>query len=102
MGTAQVAFAVERYGGATGSHVTGSDVTGRGPDRNRVMEVCSAHAQPFPTFFSCHSSSTKCNKVVQVPWLPEVTRPRREFPCVFTCATGGSAISALVGPFDRK
>ena len=28
MGTAQVAFAVERCGGATGSHVTGSYITG--------------------------------------------------------------------------
>jgi hypothetical protein len=28
MGTAQATFAVERCGGAIGSHVTGSDVTG--------------------------------------------------------------------------
>ena len=29
-------------------------------------EVCSAHARPLVF-------STKCNTVVQVPWLPEVT-----------------------------
>ena len=51
MGTAQVVFeGVVRGGGATGSRVTGSDVshvTGSGPDRKRPCpEVCSAHAQP--------------------------------------------------------
>jgi hypothetical protein len=39
MGTAQVVFAVERCGGATGSYVTGSD-------DSDCPEVCSAHAQP--------------------------------------------------------
>ena len=67
MGTAQAIFAEVLYGGATGSHVTRSDVshvTGSGPDRKRPgtgsdvshPEVCSAHAQPevaqpFPAFF---------------------------------------------------
>ena len=52
MGTAQVVFAVERYGGATRSHVTGSYVTGidishmTGSDDSDCPEVCSAHAQP--------------------------------------------------------
>jgi hypothetical protein len=41
MGTAQVAFAVERWGGATGSHVTGSDA-----NLVHCLEVCYAHAQP--------------------------------------------------------
>jgi len=55
MGTDKVGFAVGLCGGATGSHVTGSDVshvTGSGPDRKSrdrkrpLQEVCSAHAQP--------------------------------------------------------
>ena len=47
MGTAQVVFAVERCGGATGSYVTGSDVSHMtGSDDNDCPEVCSAHAQP--------------------------------------------------------
>ena len=41
MGTAQLVFAVERCSGATGSHVTGSDVS-----HVPRQEVCSAHAQP--------------------------------------------------------
>jgi len=62
MGTAQLVFAKVVRGGATGSHVTGSDVsheygsdvihkTGSGPDqksrdRKRPLpEVCSEHAQ---------------------------------------------------------
>ena len=64
-------------GGATGGHVTGS-----GPDRNR-----------------------KCNTVVQVPVLPEVNEghvTHSGFPWVCACATGICAISAIVGPFDRK
>ena len=57
MVTAQAIFAVELCGGATGSHVTRSDVshvTGSdvsqviGSDVNHVpyLEVCSAHVQP--------------------------------------------------------
>jgi hypothetical protein len=47
MGTAQVVFAVERCGGATGSYVTGSDVSHMtGSDDSDCPEVCSAHAQP--------------------------------------------------------
>jgi hypothetical protein len=55
MGTAQATFAVERYGGATGSHVTGSDMTGSGAshvtgsDVSHCLEECSAHAQPEVT-----------------------------------------------------
>jgi hypothetical protein len=42
MGTAQVVFEVDPWGGSTGSHVvTGSDVT----------EECSAHARISPAFF---------------------------------------------------
>ena len=33
MGIAQTTFVVDQCGGATESHVTGSDVTGSGPDR---------------------------------------------------------------------
>ena len=54
MGTAQVAFAVVLCGGATGSHVTGSDLTGSdvshmtGSDVSHVAcpEECYAQAQP--------------------------------------------------------
>ena len=41
MGTAQVTFAVVLCGDATGSHVTGSDVS-----HVSCPEVGSAHAQP--------------------------------------------------------
>jgi hypothetical protein len=43
MGTAQVTFAVVLYGGVTGSHVTGSDVS-----HVPCTEVCFAHAQYPP------------------------------------------------------
>jgi hypothetical protein len=41
MGTDKVVFAVVLCGGATGSHVIGSDVS-----HVPCPEVCSAHAQP--------------------------------------------------------
>jgi len=60
-------------------------------------EACSVHARFFPRAFFL------TRVVVQVPWLPEVTKghvtPLR-FPWV--CATGSCAISALVGLFDRR
>ena len=62
-------FADVVRGAATGSYVTGSDVTRRGPDRKYVL--CMPRL--FPAFFSYCSSSTKCNTVVQVPGLPKVT-----------------------------
>jgi hypothetical protein len=47
MGTAQLLFAVVLCGGATGSDVTGSDVSHMtGSDVSRCPEVCSAHVQP--------------------------------------------------------
>jgi uncharacterized membrane protein YsdA (DUF1294 family) len=49
MGTAQVIFAVVLCGGATGSHMTGSDVSHKtGKDISHVPcpEVCYAHVQP--------------------------------------------------------
>ena len=49
MGTAQLLFAVERCGGATGSHVTESDVTRSDINQVPCPEVCSAHAQPEVT-----------------------------------------------------
>jgi hypothetical protein len=56
MGTAQVVFEEVERGGATGSHVTGSDVshvTGSGPDQNRKFHgsdrVCMG--KQFPRFF---------------------------------------------------
>ena len=76
-------------------------------------EVCSAHAQihhpylspafffGFPHFFL----TIVVVQVVQVPWLPEVTKGHVNpsgFPSVCAFATGSCAISALVGPFDRK
>ena len=93
MGTAETIFEEVVRGGATGSHVTGSDVshgshvTGR--DRNYVLRMPGSAFSRF--FFTI---------VVQVPWLPEVTKGHvttSGFPWV--CAP---AISALVGPFDRK
>jgi hypothetical protein len=72
MGTAQTTFVVERCDGATGSHETGSHVTGRDPDRTRKYVLRMPGFSP--TFFSSYySSSTKCSPVVEVPWLPEVT-----------------------------
>ena len=56
-----------------------------------VKEVCSAHAQPFPAFFSYYSS-TKCSTVVPVQGLPEVTPSG--FPWVCACTTGSCAIFA--------
>ena len=59
----------------------------------------------FSTVFFYYSSSTKCNTVVQVPVLPEVNEghvTHSGFPWVCACATGICAISAIVGPFDRK
>ena len=49
MGTAQLVFAVEGCGAATGSHVTGSDIshmTGCDVSHVPCQEVCSAYAQP--------------------------------------------------------
>ena len=54
MGRDKVMFAVVLCGGATGIHVTGSDVTGStvshvtGSDISHLPcpEICSAHAQP--------------------------------------------------------
>ena len=48
MGTDKVVFAVELCSGATGSDVTGSDVshvTGRDVSHVTCPEICSAHAQ---------------------------------------------------------
>ena len=72
MGTAQTTFAGERWG-ATGSHVTGSDISHMTGSHQTWPEVCSAHARLFPAFFSYYCSR-KCNTVVQVPGLPEVTK----------------------------
>jgi hypothetical protein len=41
MGTAQLVFAVVLCGGATGSHMTGSDAS-----HVHCPKVCSEHAQP--------------------------------------------------------
>ena len=80
-------------------------------------EVCSAHAQPevrnihpsgvfWPEVCSVHARlfsyySSKCNTVIQVPWLPEVTEGHVTplgFPRVCACAT--CTISApYSGPF---
>jgi hypothetical protein len=59
----------------------------------------------FPAFFSYYNGSTKCSTVVQVPWLPEVTKGHvtpSGFPWVCAYTTGNYAISDLVGPFDWK
>ena len=58
----------------------------------------SDRAQQFPAVFSYYSS-TKC-VIAHDRQVPEV--PQRRFPCVCACASGSCAISALVGPFDRK
>ena len=52
MGTAQLLFAVVLCGGATGSDVTGSDVSHMtGSDVSRCPEVGSAHARLFPASY---------------------------------------------------
>ena len=56
----------EAKGGATGSDVTESHVTGSDPDldwRHQTLpwpEVCSAHAQSVTVLFSYYSSCSKC------------------------------------------
>jgi hypothetical protein len=70
-------------------------------------EGCFAHAQPVPALFSYYCSSTKCSKVVQVAWPPDVTEgrvtPKEEsFREVCACATRSCTISALLGHFHRK
>ena len=93
-------------GGATGSHVNGSDVT-----RSDVSHMTGNHRKwrdrkyvlCMPGFFPrLFLTIVVVQNIVQVPWLPDVTWPRRRFPWVCTCTTGSCAISALVGPFDRK
>ena len=83
-------------------------------------EVCSAHAQPevrnihpsgvfWPEVYSVHARlfsyySSKCNTVIQVPWLPEVTEGHVTplgFPRVCACATC-TISTPIVGPFVRK
>ena len=98
MGTAQLVFAVERCGGSTGSHVTGSDVS-----HVPCQEVYSAYAQPevapyppqwghLPEVTKSHDRKWPCPEaaligsrfcacpafsrvffLVVVPWLPDVT-----------------------------
>jgi hypothetical protein len=55
-------------GGATGSDVTGNDVT----------EVCSAHVRIFPFFFL----TIVVQNVVQVQWLPEETLTGSDGMCM--------------------
>jgi hypothetical protein len=56
MGTDKLAFEVERCGGATGSHVTGSDVshmTGSDPVRKYVLRIRNRklrHIRPSGAF----------------------------------------------------
>ena len=102
MGTAQATF-VEVLWGATGNDMTGSDVNGSGADRkwryDRSM-FCTCATNSRVCFLTISSST-----VVQVPWLPEVTQGHvtpSGFPWVRACAIESCAISALVGPFDRK
>ena len=91
MGTAQLAFVELVRCGATGIHVTGSDVTGS-------PEVCSAHARLSRAFFLTRV-------VVQVPRLPKVSKGHMTpsvFPWVCVCTTASCTIFTLAGPFDRK
>jgi hypothetical protein len=96
MGTAQVAFQEELWGGATGSdvsHMTRSMFSAR-PDFSPY--IFSALFFGFPRFLLTIV-------VVQVLWLPEVTQGNpKEFPWMCACATGSCAISVLVGSFHRK
>ena len=73
-----------------------------GTDKTTFVEVL-----PEVTLFSYYSCSTSSTRVqvAQVPWLPEVTKGHvtpSGFPWVCAFVTGSCAISALVGPFDRK
>ena len=58
MGTAQVIFAVVLCGGATASHVTGSDIS-----HVPCPDVCAAHAQPevaqYPPYWGLLTGSDK-------------------------------------------
>jgi hypothetical protein len=103
MGTAQVAFA-EVLWGATGNHMTGSDVTGSdvshvtGNDISHVQcpEVCSGHAQPEVAHI--RPSRVFWPEVTSVTWLEEALSGSR----FCACSTGSCTISTLAGPFDRK
>jgi hypothetical protein len=59
MGTGKTALVEVMQCGATGIHVTGS-----------MFCACATN----PALFSYYSNSTKCSTVVQVAWLPEVTK----------------------------
>ena len=53
MGTAQLLFAVERCGGANGSHVTESDVshmTGSDPVRKNILRMRNKKYRPSRAF----------------------------------------------------
>jgi hypothetical protein len=66
----------------TGSDVTGSHVTGRGPHEtgSDCMRMCNLYS-----LYYYYSSSTKCSTVVQVPWLPEMTEDHvMWFPALFS------------------
>ena len=92
MGTAQVEFQEELWGGATGSDVTGQIFPHTFFPRFFLIPALF-------TYYSCSTSST----VGQVLWLPEVTEVHpKGFPWVRACATGSCAISALVGSFHWK
>ena len=109
MRTDKVAFEGVLWGGATGSHMTGSDV-------NHVPcpEVCSAHAQTevvqYPPKWglfdrkwqsrdrkwSCPAFSRAFFLVV-VPWLPDVTEGHlTPFGVPWVCATGSCATPVVV------
>jgi hypothetical protein len=86
MGTAQVVFAEDP------EDLTMLD------RKSRHRNVLCMPGSAFPRFFLTIV-------VVQVPWLPEVTKGHvipSGFPWMCECATGSCAISALVGPFHRK
>ena len=102
MGTAETIFEEVVRGGATGSHVTGSDVSHGSHvterDRNYVLRMPGS---AFLLFFFYYSSSI----VVQVPWLPEVTEGHVTpfvVPLGVRMRNRSCTISALVGSFHRK
>jgi hypothetical protein len=116
MGTAQVAFAEERWGAngsdVSGSHMTGHDVNHR--DRKYVLRMRNRklhNIRPSVAFwpevtsvtwpeealsgsmFCAYPAFSRAFFLVVVTWLPDVTKGHLTpsgFPWVCACATGSS------------
>jgi len=105
MGTAQRVFEGVLWGGATGSHVTGS-----APDRKWPRpEVALTESAPTGSrLCACATGSWSISALVgpfHRKWRHKTSRDPLGFPWkggVRACATGSCAISTVLGSFDRK